>query len=106
MFEFLKNKNKKHTHEFNEEIGKYYVLWRTEYKNDFDIVKIFLRKKCSCGCYKDFFIGRKTFLPSMHKDDSEEKEFIKEIKAKGIEEEYEINIKTNMCLNEKKCSCV
>lgn len=105
MFGFFKNKKRKHTHEFNEEIGKYYVLWRTEYTNSFDEVRIFIRKRCSCGCYKNFFISRNTFLPSMHNDDSEEKEFIEKIKKQGIEEEFEINIRTNMYLNGRNGSC-
>lgn len=97
MFDFLKIEHK-HKHDFNASLGNFYVLWRSEYKNNFDEVKIFTRKKCSCGCCEDFLVGNKTFLPSMYYDASEEKEFIAAIKKQGILEEFEINIKANTAI--------
>ena len=95
MWWFKKKKIvEKHIHNYIKSIGKYYKLYRTSYKNCFDNVIIYERRQCQCGAYKDICISSNEFLPSLYEDDSEEKDFIKDIKKNGIKEEYELSLET------------
>ncbi|NHI48064.1 hypothetical protein FDE94_09305 [Clostridium botulinum] len=98
---FKKEKQPIHEHKFeiSNPIGKYYKLYRTEYRNCFDKVVIYIRVKCECGHYADFPLSKDSFLPSLHYSDFEEKQFIENIKKQGIEAEYEINLRTKTVSN-------
>lgn len=93
MLNLFKRQLPKHKHIFIS-FGLYYKLYLTEYRNYFDEICIYEKRKCECGFYEDVLISKKQFLPSMHNSNHEEKAFIAELKSKGIEEEYEINIRT------------
>lgn len=106
MFGLFKKKKEevpKHYHGFSISLGKYYKLYRTTYRNCLDTIRIYERKQCECGYYNDICLSSNDFPPSMYEDDSDEKDFIKELKSKGIKEEYEINSETNMTSNRKDC---
>lgn len=98
MFNWLKNKEKKirHNCSFGDIIGRYYIKSLTEYKNNFDSVLIFERRVCNCGSHMDFLVSRNEFLPSKWSGDFEIKQFIEKISKAGLEEEWQINIRTNM----------
>ena len=95
----------RHTCYLNKSLGKYYKLYRTSYRNCFDNVRIYERKQCECGAYRDICISSNEFLPSLFNSASEEKEFIQEIKKNGINEEYELNLRTNMQSYRTDCFC-
>jgi len=98
IFNWLRNKERKLVHRcgFGEVIGRYYIKSLTEYKNDFDSVLIFERRVCECGNHMDFIVSTNEFLPSLYNKDFEIKQFIEKITKAGIEEEWQINIRTNM----------
>lgn len=105
MFWFKKKKEviSKHHCVFWKSLGEYYKLYRTQYRNCFDDVRIYERKQCECGRYTDICISSNEFPPSLYELDFDEKRFIKELRSKGIKEEYEINLQTNMTSNRKDC---
>lgn len=95
----------KHIHNYIKPLGKYYKLYRTQYRTCFDNVRIYERKQCQCGAYKDICISSNEFLPSLYHTEFSEKDFIKEIKQQGIKEEYELNLETNMTSYRTDCFC-
>jgi hypothetical protein len=92
-------KKNRHKHVLDRVIDSYYKLYHTPYRNSFDEVCIYVRKQCSCGYYKDIEISRNSFSPSLYYSAIDEIDFIDNIKRKGVEEEYEINLRTGMPSN-------
>lgn len=93
----------KHVHKLDNSLGMYYKLFRTTYRNCLDQIVIYERRHCECGYYKDVVISRDEFPPSMYDSDDDEKDFIELAKAKGVEEEFEINIRTKSLSARSNC---
>lgn len=100
MWPFKKKRTKC---DFTVFVGRYFKLIKSPYRNFLDEVRLCERKKCSCGSYEDFLLGKQSFPPSVfdnRKDgNKDEKEYIQEIKKQGFEEEFEINIRTGQFIN-------
>ena len=98
MFKVFK-KNNKCNHKYIN-IGYYYELQLTEYRNCFDNIIITELNRCSiCGKIEKNIIGKHEFVPRMYnpKGIEEEEEYIQTLRNKNILEEYELylNLKNN-----------
>ena len=98
MFKVFK-KNNKCNHKYIN-IGYYYELQLTEYRNCFDNIIIIEVNKCSiCGKIEKKIIGKREFIPRMYnpKGIEDEEKYIQILRSKNILEEYELylNLKNN-----------
>lgn len=104
MFGFLKKKKvsniNKHECCFQDNLGFYYKLYRTEYRNGFDYVTVYTRVKCECGRYIDRIVSKEKFLPSLYSCViSEREEYVDKLEKNDILDECTFNIKTNLYSN-------
>lgn len=109
MFSLFRKKEKVkevvnvHTCDFSQSLGFYYKMYRTEFKNQFDTVYVYVRKKCECGNHVDAIVSKEDFIPSLHHAFNDEREdYVKKLESKGVLSEVEFNIETNKFSNRKR----
>ena len=90
MFGFFK-KAKPCEHEY-ETIDSFYKEKRTEYRNCFDKIEAYTRRKCKkCGDIKDILLVSESFLPEMYYLERKEKEnYIKYLVSIGFKKEIDL----------------
>lgn len=73
-------------------VGRYYKEILTEYRNCFDMIVVYQRKKCNkCGVIKDMEISVERFLPELYETRDKRKDgYIKLLRHKGIYTEIEM----------------
>ena len=72
-------------HEY-ETVGLFYKEYLTEYRNCFDSISVYMRRRCKkCGDVYDARLSSETFVPELYHDRDERKDmYIDGLKEKGI----------------------
>lgn len=72
-----------------ENIGMYYKMYLTEYRNRFDEVVVYNRHICSkCGYVQNEQVSREQFIPELYHSGSDKKEqYIETLEKNGIPNE-------------------
>lgn len=73
-------------------IGKYYKVYKSIYRNNFDCVSVYIKMIClKCGKVSNSLLGEEKFNPSMFQAYTGLEEYIKKLERDGIMTEIEMN---------------
>lgn len=73
-------------------IGKYYKVYKSIYRNNFDCVSVYIKMVCpKYGKVLDHLLGEEKFDPSMFRSYTGQEKYIKKLEKDGIMTEIEMN---------------